>query len=1069
MRTWITLLLCALWASSLAGCPEYTAGDDDDSAATDDDDAGPDDDDSVSDDDDSAGGDADGDGVTSDLDCDDNDPANFPGNPELCDGQDNDCDGLLGAEETDDDGDLVSECDGDCDDTEGWNRPDNAESCDGRDNDCDGELGAVEIDDDGDGFTECDGDCDDADGANFPGGVEICDGLDNDCDGELGEVEYDNDGDGATVCDAVPDCDDSDPANFPGNVEICDGLDNDCDGTPSDEEDDGDADGFDECAGDCDDADADRFPGNLEVCGGVDEDCNGFLGTDELDGDGDGVTECDGDCDDADATLFPGNPEVCNSRDDDCDGLLGDLEIDDDGDLISECLGDCDDANVDVFPGHVEACNGVDDDCDGVLGALEVDGDGDGVTGCANDCDDADPARYPGAVELCDDVDNDCDGALGGDEIDDDGDGVTECDGDCDDLDASSGPFGQELCDGLDNDCDGSVPSDELDADGDLQPLCGGDCDDADPNLFLGNPEVCDGQDNDCDGQTLNSAFEYPGDLSELRDGGAGPGAVDLDVFVVGDDITIQRLDLYLFDEDLDATVAVAVWGRTSPAEPWSLLASAPLSGLPATAGWAPSDSLDLDVMAGDEIAVGYHFAGTLASHRISAGGPANPPWGAYSGWERHADVDVADPEPFTLTDSGVADPYALRVITGTELDADIDGDPACSDCDDFDPAVETIDLDGDGSSLCDGDCDDANSGVFPANVELCDGVDNDCDPATAFGGPVVPAVHDTGVGAVETSANLGTGGFTGNVYATTEEARLELLEVHLADPGATNVLGVVLTRSDPADPFTLVVSAPLNPTAARDWVATAPMSIPLLAGREYFFGAWWQNTVLYTTGASLDDPTWGTSSGFYQSSANVGFGFPHNPNSAPDLLESTAVRISTAVSSPEEDLDGDGVPVCAFDCNDNTVVLTDQCACDDRVESNELEVLDATFNRPIDPSACNLSSLAMAAPYDTYEYLLLGPGPHALTADLCDAAFDFNSIVLMYQGPMGLQGAFDPEDGCANLVAMDDDNAACTNSTSLLEAADLSEGWVTVVVTSFFDAAAGLYDLDLSSSTCSN
>ena len=1067
MRMWM-LLLCALWAAPLAGCLEGTASDDDDSAAGDDDDASTDDDDSVVDDDDSAGGDADGDGVTSDLDCDDADPNNFPGNPEVCDGQDNDCDGFLGEEETDDDGDLVSECDGDCDDTEGWNRPNNAESCDGRDNDCDGLLGAVEIDDDGDGITECDGDCDDTEGANYPGGVEVCDGLDNDCDGLLGAMEHDNDGDGATVCDAEPDCDDEDPNNFPASPELCDGLDNNCDGEVGPDEEDNDNDGVDVCGADCDDSDASRFPGNPEVCGGVDEDCDGFLGADELDGDGDGVTECDGDCDDADATLFPGNPEVCNSSDEDCDGLLGPLETDDDGDLISECLGDCDDGNVDIYPGHVEACNGIDDDCDGLLGPLEVDGDGDGVTGCANDCDDADPARYPGAIELCDDIDNDCDGALGGDEIDNDGDGSTECAGDCDDTDPASGPFGQELCDGVDNDCDGSVPGDEMDGDGDLQLICQGDCDDGDPQIFVGNPEICDGQDNDCDQQTLNTAFEYPGDSSELRDSLGTFGAIDMDTFLVTQDTTIQRVVLYLADDDADSVVTVAVWARAQASDPWSLLASALVPTLPATADWAPSGLLDVDVSAGEEVAVGYHFVGTLASHRLLAGGPASPSWGTWDGWERHPNIVLAGPEPSTLLDSGSADPYALRIITGTEVDADGDSDPACSDCDDGDPSLETVDLDGDGVSLCDGDCDDADSGVFPSNLELCDGVDNDCDPSTAFGGPIVPAVHDTGVGAVEADSAMGTGGFVGNVYVVAEEAELELLEVYLADPGATNVLGVVMTRSNPGDPFTLVVSVPLDPGPTRDWVATTPLSITLQAGREYFFGAWWQNTVLYTTSAVTDDPDWGTLSGYYQSAPNAGFGFPHNPSLPPDLGESMGLRITTAVASTEDDLDGDGVPVCGFDCNDATIVLTDQCACADGLESGELDALDTTFNRPIDPTACNLSALATAASYDTYEYLLLGPGPHSLTADLCDAA-DFNSIVLLYQGPLGLAGAFDPEDGCANLVAMDDDNAACTSSTSLLEAMDLNEGWVTVVVTSFFDAEVGLYDLDLSSTTCSN
>ena len=49
-------------------------------------------------------------------------------------------------------------------------------------------------------------------------------------------------------------------------------------------------------------------------------------------------------------------------------------------------------------------------------------------------------------------------------------------------------------------------------------------------------------------------------------------------------------------------------------------------------------------------------------------------------------------------------------------------------DCDDADPGLNDSDLDGDGQSACDGDCDDRNTDVRVGADEICDGLDNDCD-----------------------------------------------------------------------------------------------------------------------------------------------------------------------------------------------------------------------------------------------------------------------------------------------------------------------------------------------------
>jgi hypothetical protein len=75
------------------------------------------------------------------------------------------------------------------------------------------------------------------------------------------------------------------------------------------------------------------------------------------------------------------------------------------------------------------------------------------------------------------------------------------------------------------------------------------------------------------------------------------------------------------------------------------------------------------------------------------------------------------------------------------EVDVDLDGDPACNDCDDNDALVDHLDLDGDSFSLCDGDCidDPAQAGselIYPAATDLvANGIDNNCDGSDGVDG----------------------------------------------------------------------------------------------------------------------------------------------------------------------------------------------------------------------------------------------------------------------------------------------------------------------------------------------
>lgn len=141
-----------------------------------------------------------------DGDCEDNDPRSFPGNPEVCDGRDNNCDGKV---------------------DEGLEL---ATFCTDADGDGHGVSGKATVTgcNDTKGFGLCDNDCNDSDPQVFPGAKESCNNKDDNCNGQVDE-------NARPICGVgwctrlAPDCT-SVCTPGPPMAEVCNNYDDDCDG-----------------------------------------------------------------------------------------------------------------------------------------------------------------------------------------------------------------------------------------------------------------------------------------------------------------------------------------------------------------------------------------------------------------------------------------------------------------------------------------------------------------------------------------------------------------------------------------------------------------------------------------------------------------------------------------------------------------------------------------------------------------------------------------------------------------------------------------------------------------------
>ncbi len=301
--------------------------------------------------------------VTDNHDCNDGNSDIHPGAAEICDGQDNNCDGVI------DEGCTLYTYYRD-NDGDGYGNPSSPIT--------------TYVDTPPSGYVTDDTDCNDGNSNIHPGATDVCEnGIDEDCSGSDAPCGV---GDGCDCqwewhhgkkvwdCNGRYDCNGDCRRNWWINRRLNNGTCNpelNCDAFNRD--------GGDCATNDCyEDADGDGFgnPDGATISAHADGTCDP------------GFVDNNLDCDDTNADINPDAVEICDDTDNDCNGSIDDglatytyyQDLDGDGfgnpsNSMEDCAPpanyvmdntDCNDNNANVHPGAYDKCeNGVDEDCDG--------------------------------------------------------------------------------------------------------------------------------------------------------------------------------------------------------------------------------------------------------------------------------------------------------------------------------------------------------------------------------------------------------------------------------------------------------------------------------------------------------------------------------------------------------------------------------------------------------------------------------------------------------------------------------------------------------------------------------